>query len=224
MRTKDKINFLITGGLFLIFVAFTLIVKFVGFDTLNLSVHSAVGVSNNWYDITEILGLIPILVAGAFAVLGLVQAIKAKSIRKIHPNIMFLGSIYCLLVGFYLFFEGEVINYRPILIDGVLEASYPSSHTLLACVILGTAIIWLLNSSLKKYLKICLSTASGVFALLIIVGRFLSGAHWLTDIIAGLILSATLIYLYYSLVELKKNIIREEDKTEEVEDAQNPLE
>ena len=103
----------------------------IGFATVNVWFHRLTGVHLLVYTITDWLGLIPIIICMGFGVLGLVQLIKRRSLRMVDSDILLLGAYYVLVILCYLLFEMVPINYRPILIDGNLEASYPSSTTLL---------------------------------------------------------------------------------------------
>ena len=40
------------------------------------------------------------------------------------------------------------------------------------------------------------------FSAFMVIGRFISGVHWITDIIGGAILSVGLVLIYYAVVEL----------------------
>ena len=112
----------------------------VGFAGINGFVHTLTGVHVGLYNITDWLGLVPIFVCLGFAILGLAQWIKRKSIRKVDRSILILGGFYIVTLAAYLFFESYVINYRPVLIGGYLEASYPSSTTLLVLCVMPTAL------------------------------------------------------------------------------------
>ena len=113
----------------------------VGFATLNGYVHNLTGVNMTLYVVTDCLGLVPIGVAFGFAVLGLVQWIKRKSLLKVDRSILTLGGFYIVVMAVYILFEIVVINYRPTLINGYLEASYPSSTTMLVMCVMPTAMI-----------------------------------------------------------------------------------
>lgn len=201
---KKKISI----SLLFLFIIFTISVKFldvqsvgvnnseIGFATLNMFIHSFLGVNKSWYNITEILGIVPIIIVVFFAGIGVYQLIKRKSVLKIDRDILALGVFYIIVAISYLIFEVVVINYRPILVDGALEASYPSSHTTLAICIIGTAIIQAnirINSEkIKKYVNFILA----LVMILIVIGRLLSGVHWFTDIVGGTILSISLVMFY----------------------------
>lgn len=177
----------------------------VGFATLNRFVHRLTGVNMRLYTLTDWLGLIPVAFGFGFALLGLGQWIKRKSIFKVDGSILLLGGFYIVTLAAYLFFERYVINYRPVLIEGFLEASYPSSTTLLVLCVMPTAMIQLRDRIKKPVLRRCTSIAITAFIAFMVVGRLLSGVHWLTDIIGGILLSAGLIMIYNSLIGGKNN-------------------
>lgn len=212
MTIKCKKNFIMTGVLFLLFAVFTAIVTHVdvqqigpeqssvGLASLNQFVLNLFGVNLLWYNITDWLGVVAILFAIGFAALGLCQLIKRKSLLKVDHQILLLGGFYVLVVAIYVFFELVVINYRPIILSTSLEASYPSSHTMIVICIMATAMLEF-HRLLKDH-TIWLKALDVISVLLIAVtavGRLVSGVHWFTDIVAGVILSAALVALYYSV-------------------------
>ena len=201
---KNKKNILICVLLVLISIIYTLLVKYVdtstigpngsvvGFSSLNSFVFNLTGNNMTLYKITEILGIIPILIALMYAVIGLIQVIDRKSL-KVDKELIALGILYIIVILIYVFFEKFIINYRPVIIDGVLEASYPSSHTLLSICICGSALLinkYLFNNKkIYKYINII----SIISMVLIVLGRLLSGVHWASDIIGSIIISITLL-------------------------------
>ena len=222
MQKKSKKPIIITGILFLIFIFFTIMIKTIdvqpigpeqskiGFATLNQFIFNFFGVNLLWYDITDWLGIVAIVIALGFAILGLIQLIQRKSIWKIDLRILLLGVFYFIVVVFYIFFEFVIINYRPIILSQSLEASFPSSHTMIVICIMVTAM-----SQFHYYLqdkKVCLwivEIASVLIIAVTVVGRLISGVHWFTDIVAGVLLSSALVTLYYSAlkyVEEKENL------------------
>ena len=168
----------------------------VGFAALNGSVHEAIGVHWSLYTITDWLGLVPIGVAFGFAVLGLVQLLQRKSLRKVDRSLLVLGGFYIVVMGLYLLFETVTVNRRPVLIDGILETSYPSSTTLLALCVLSTAMMQLRSRIRRKSVRIVILGLFAALTAFMVIGRLLSGVHWLTDIIGGLLLGAGLVSLY----------------------------
>ena len=172
----------------------------VGFATLNSMVHKLTGVHMQLYTITDWLGLVPVAFGFGFALLGLAQWIKRKSILKVDRSILILGAFYIVTLTAYLFFESYVINYRPVLIAGFLEASYPSSTTLLVLCVMPTAIMQLRGRIKNHALRKAVTSAITSFIVFMVAGRLVSGVHWLTDIIGGILLSAGLVMIYDSLI------------------------
>ena len=172
----------------------------IGFATWNLWFHNLTGVHMTIYTITDWLGLVPIAVCLLFGALGLAQMIKRRSLLKVDHDIIFLGVYYMIVIFGYLIFEMIPINYRPILINGFMEASYPSSTTLLVLSAMPTLIFQgnrrLKNSRLKKAVTIF----TVLFSAFMVVGRLLSGVHWFTDIAGSVMLSAGLLCIYYAAV------------------------
>ena len=168
----------------------------VGFGTLNGLVHKLTGVNWLLYTVTDWLGLVPVAVALGFAVLGLAQLISRKSLWRVDRSILALGIFYVVVIVAYLFFEAVVINYRPVLIDGRLEASYPSSTTMLVMCVMPTAAIQL-NARIKNNILRRIATISIVaFTAFMVMVRLVSGVHWVTDIVGGALLSAGLVEGY----------------------------
>lgn len=210
MKKQNKSNFYIALGLFAAFLLWTAVIclvdvraigprgSTVGFAALNRFFHGLTGVHMSLYVITDWLSLIPLGCACGFTMLGLVQWAKRKSLLKVDRSLLFLGGFYLVVMAAYLFFELVAVNYRPVLIEGVLEASYPSSTTMLTLTVMPTAMIQI-NPRIKR--PALRRTAFGsilVFTAFMVIGRLVSGVHWLTDIIGGILLSASLVMAYVS--------------------------
>ena len=168
----------------------------VGLAGLNQWVHQLTGVHMTLYTITDWLGLVPIAFALAFALLGLFQWIGRKSIWSVDRSILILGGFYTVVLAAYLFFEKFVVNYRPVLIEGVLEASYPSSTTMLVLCVMSTAVMQLRARIKKPVVRRWVSAGIHAFTVFMVVGRLISGVHWFSDIVGGILLSAGLVLLY----------------------------
>ena len=173
----------------------------VGFAALNGFFHRLTGVHMTLYIITDWLGLVPVAFGFGFAILGLVQWIQRKYIWKVDRSILILGGFYIVTLAAYLFFEEFVINYRPVLIRGFLEASYPSSTTLLVLCVMPTAVMQLRQRIKYPVLRRCVALCITVFTVFMAVGRLISGVHWLTDIVGGILLAAALVMLYDAATE-----------------------
>ena len=174
----------------------------VGFATLNGFIHDITGVKMFLYTITDWLGLVPIAVAFVFAIFGLAQLIKRKSLWKVDRSILALGMFYIVVMAVYMFFEMVVINYRPTLIDGYLEASYPSSTTMLVLCVMPTAAIELNRRIKNTLLRWCVIISIIAFTAFMVIARLLSGVHWLTDIIGGVLISLALVTFYSAVCDL----------------------
>ena len=175
----------------------------VGFSKLNGFIHRLTGVNMSLYTLTDWLGLIPMFVIFAFAILGLTQWIKRKSLLKVDYSILALGIYYIIVLMLYLFFEDFVINCRPVLINGILEASYPSSTTLLTLCVMPTALMQLNIRIKNSLIKKCSSFVIIAFTAFTVIARLISGVHWFTDIIGGILLSAGLVMIYYYVLKRK---------------------
>lgn len=172
----------------------------VGFATVNGWFHRLTNVHWMLYMLTDWLGLVPIVVCLLFACVGLAQLVQRRSLLKVDLDILLLGVYYVLVIFAYLLFEMVPLNYRPVLIEDILEASYPSSTTLLVLSVMPTlhfqAERRLKNSALRR----CIRVLTVLFSVFMVVGRLLSGVHWLTDIVGAILLSGGLFLLYKASV------------------------
>ena len=174
----------------------------IGLSHLNQFVFDLFGVNMLWYNITDWLGVAAVLTGFVFAVTGLVQLIKRRSLLKVDREILSIGGLYIVVIGLYLFFENVIINYRPIIMPDNTspEASFPSSHTMLVCVIMGSAAMlinrYIRNKPLNRILRALCYVIIGVT----VVGRLIAGVHWFTDILGGILISVTLLSLYEEVI------------------------
>ena len=215
MKKRNQVRVCVAVVLLLGFVLWTILLRLVdvqaigprgsevGFATLNGFVHQLTGVHMSLYTITDWLGLVPIGIVFGFAVLGLVQWIKRKSLLKVDRSILVLGGFYIVVMAAYVLCEIMVINYRPVLINGYLEASYPSSTTMLVLCVMPTAILQLNDRIKTRTLRWCVSLVISAFIAFMVVGRLVSGVHWVTDIIGGVLLSTGLIMMYCVFIGLE---------------------
>lgn len=209
MNKDLKKRYIMTVVYAVMFVLWTVLVKFVdaqpvgpegsavGFATINTAIQSGLPFNFFWYELTQIFGYAALLIAAAFAVTGCIQFITRKSIKKVDRNILTLGCLYILVILLYVFFEKVAVNYRPIIVDlkEGLEASYPSTHTFLILVIVGSALQEIGNYLKNPKLLMALKILGFIVMILTAVGRLLSGVHWFTDIIGGILLSTVLLSL-----------------------------
>ena len=213
---KNIISAVVSGGLFLLLI---LLVSFVdvqtvpatgmemGLSHINFAFSNLIGVNPLLYTLTTVLGIFLILVVVWFGLKGLMQLIHRKSLLKVDREILTLGGLYVVLALVYVFFEKVIINYRPIIMEGETEAeaSFPSSHTMLVCVVMGSAIMllgrYIKDEKTRRVLKI-------VFYLVIavtVLGRLFSGVHWLTDILGGVLISICLLSIFAILLPKRED-------------------
>ncbi len=212
-KTKGKLLG-IAGMLLTAFVLWTLAVRYidvqaigpngssVGFAGLNGWVHDLTGVHMGLYVLTDWLGLVPMGFVLGFAVLGLVQWMRRRKLFRVDHDILVLGGFYLLVLILYLVFETVAVNARPVLIDGRLEASYPSSTTMLVLCVMPTAMMQLRARLRNIKVRTIVLTILAVFTACMVVGRLIAGVHWFTDIIGGVLLSAGLVVLYSAVEKM----------------------
>ena len=221
MKQENRRNFFVAVGLLALFALWTHLVcvvdvraigpqdSAVGFAGVNGWVHSLTGVHMTLYTITDWLGLVPIGFALGFAILGLTQWIKRKQIQKVDVGILLLGGLYLAVMGAYILFEYVVINYRPVLLGGFLEVSYPSSTTMLVLCVMPTAVMQFRARIKNPGGRGVITVAIWAFVVLMVVGRLLDGVHWFSDIVGGALLSAGLVMLYGALCNICRTHSRE---------------
>ena len=177
----------------------------IGFATLNTWFHNLLGVHMSLYVITDWLSLIPLSVCSLFAGIGLGQLIKRKSLKKVDKDIILLGLYYILVIICFVGFEFVPINYRPILIEGLMEVSYPSSTTLLVLSVMPTLIFQSERRFTNANFRKLACKFAYLYSVFMVMARLFSGVHWVTDIIGGILLSAGLFLMYIAIVEIWEN-------------------
>jgi len=173
----------------------------VGFAALNSFVHGLTGVHMGLYVLTDWLSILPVCFVIGFAILGLCQWIKRKKLRLVDRSILVLGCLYVVVMVTYLLFETFAINFRPVLINGVLEPSYPSSTTLLVMCVIPTSAVQLGGRIKRPSVRRSICILLYAFTIFMLVARLMSGVHWASDIIGGILLSSGYMMLYRSLCQ-----------------------
>ncbi len=169
----------------------------IGLASINTGFFAKYGHNETFLKISKVAGIICFATAGGFGVFFLVQLIQRKSLSNVDRNLSVLMLLYILTASLYLLFDKVlIINYRPVILDKGLESSYPSTHTMIAWVVMVSAVdqwnIYIKNETLKTVLTAC----SFLVLLVVIVTRLLAGVHWLTDIVAGVVFGDMLIAWY----------------------------
>ncbi|MBR3720017.1 MAG: phosphatase PAP2 family protein [Firmicutes bacterium] len=175
----------------------------IGLSHLNAGFHNLIGEHQFLYKMTNLLGFWAILCGVVFAVIGAVQLVQRKSLAMVDKQILALGALFVLLGIVYVLFEKVVINCRPILMEGetVPEASFPSSHTVLACVIFGSVAMLVKDYVNDNRTAALVQNACLVLMIVAVLGRLFSGVHWFTDILGGLFLSYALLQAFSGVLD-----------------------
>ena len=209
----NKKNIIFSAILVVIAVLFTVLIKTVdvqnvgvngseiGFATINKEVFDLIGTSDTWKTITDVLGYLALGIVFCYAVVGLTQLIKRKNLFKVDKEIIALGVFYVVVLGLYFLFDKVAINYRPVLENGKMEASFPSSHTMLAICVCISA-IWINKKLFKSDMTKIFNILLVLVAILTVVGRLLAGVHWFTDIIGGIIISCALLMIFNTVLDM----------------------
>lgn len=208
MRNRIRADYLGSAACFLAFLGLILALRqvdlqpigpggsVVGLGSLNRYVWNLWGQRPAWQVLTDWLGCVPLLFASGFALFGLGQLIRRKSLKKVDADILLLGLLYLAVIVAYMVFEAYIVNFRPVLVDGRLEASFPSSHTLVGVTVMASSILQFQRRVSRRGWRLGLSLFCLLVIALTILGRLVSGLHWLTDILGGGLLSASLCLLY----------------------------
>ena len=212
---KERKKSLLIGSIFLaMFAVWTVLILTVdvqplgqngtgiGFAAFNCWFHHFTGVNMVIYTITDWMGLVPVAICLSFAGIGLVQLIKRRSLFRVDADIMILGVYFVIVFLAYAIFEMIPINYRPILIEGKMEASYPSSTTLLVLSVMPALIEQIQRRLSGITAKRIIKIVAIAFSAFMVIGRLVSGVHWFTDIVGGVLLSAGVFMLYKAAVML----------------------
>lgn len=214
MKKNAKRELFVGSMLLVVFVVWTVLIQMVdvqpvgqngtdvGVASVNMWFHSLTGVHMAIYVITDWLGLVPLLVCVVFAGIGFVQFIRKRSLLQVDYDIIILGIYYIVVIAAYFVFEIFPINYRPIIIEGMMEASYPSSTTLLVLSVMPT-LVFQVNRRLKKIaVKRTIGILTCIFSVFMVMGRVVAGVHWFTDIVGAVMLSVGVFYIYKAVVVL----------------------
>lgn len=151
--------------------------------------------------LTDLMLLAAIATAGFFALFGLYQLIKRKSLKDVDYDLYFLAATYAVMALFFVLFEIIEVNFRPVILEGELEASFPSSHTMIVITVMGTAIAEIKKRISDKNKRTVLISISAAIIALTVIGRIACGVHWFTDILGGIFVSLSFVMFFSATSE-----------------------
>ncbi|MBQ0071593.1 MAG: phosphatase PAP2 family protein [Spirochaetales bacterium] len=178
----------------------------VGLSSINGFFFKTFGRSDLFDKLSDVVFLLTFLYPAFFGVMGIVELIQKKDLKKVHKSLLAFIPVFVLLVVLYLLFTKVSPNYRPVLTEEGLEESFPSSHVMVSIMFSLTGLTMFrdfhfkLNSAISKTVE----TAAFVLPCLVAVFRLLSGMHWFTDVLGGIFLGAFLVQLHRLCTEYKR--------------------
>lgn len=175
----------------------------VGLSHLNQAFAELTGVNMGWYELTEVFGDIAIFTALFFVGVGICELLRRRDFKKVDKELYALGLLYLAVGVLYILFEFVIVNRRPILMDGETfpEASFPSTHTMIICTVMGSTIMVLKKFIKNDKLRLCLQYVCAILLIVTVIGRLVSGVHWFTDILGGILISTALLFLFAAALE-----------------------
>ena len=210
---KTQKNYIVAAVLWLIFIVYTILVmkvdvqpigpegSSVGLAGLNQSINGHLPYNDTLHTITGITGYLALFLAACVGFVGFLQFVKKKSISKVDPDIIVFCLYVVAVLAAYILFEKCIVNYRPLILDAAegLEASYPSSHSLLAVSFMGAVMVWLGGRMEKGTVRNISLAVCLLIAAITVIGRLFSGVHWFTDIIGGILIGMAFVMTYYAV-------------------------
>ncbi len=199
MKKKYK-KFILPSILLLIFILIMVLVL-LGYTTsidsyvYNLVTSNMTDGKNNFFKFITLLGSTKYMIC--MCIVFLIIAVLTNK-KRLTTNVI-LGLITSTIVNNVV--KIIVCRERPDVLKLVEETTYsfPSGHTMAATMLYGILIYYVYNSKLNKYIKILLITLLSLLIVLIMISRIYLGAHYVTDVVAGLFLSAFLVIIMVNI-------------------------
>lgn len=155
-----------------------------------------------WEKITDVILITALAILGVFAILGLTEWIRRKSLKKVDKQLLgMIPSLVLMAATYFIFDKLLVLNTRP---NGSGEPSFPSTHTMVATTIFLMTMLALPKYIKNKPLRIILDIVMLALIILVSIGRVAANMHWVSDVIGGLIFAVIFAGLYLLIVKHKK--------------------
>ncbi|MBQ3436419.1 phosphatase PAP2 family protein [Candidatus Saccharibacteria bacterium] len=155
-----------------------------------------------WELITNIILISSFVVLAVFAVLGLVQWISRKSLKKVDKQLLWMPLPLLLMAITYVVFDKFIIlNVRP---NGSGEPSFPSTHVMVVATIFFVVALALPKYIKSKTARIVLELFIAALIGLTCVGRVVSQMHWISDTIGALVFAFIFSEIYRQIIKKRK--------------------
>ena len=164
---------------------------------MNDAIFDFFGTNVIWDKVGDVLLILVLAAVAGFALAGLTQLIKRKSLKKVDSEILAMIPSLVLMVAIYFVFEKVwILNYRPVMVNGVAEPSFPSTHTLVAVTVLGMIMLALPKYIKEKKTRTLIDVALLIVMAVMAFSRVASGMHWATDVLGGIVFGIDLVLVY----------------------------
>ena len=170
-----------------------------GLATMNGWWRDLVGVNAAWRVVSDVVAVGTVFGAVGLLIVQIVAVVRGRGLRPVVRDWWGVDLVLISLGICYGLFQIVVINYRPLLMHGVAEASYPSSHVLLFATVWPLLILTLWRMTKRRWVRVTVMVVGMMVMLAGIVARALSGYHWLSDLVGGVLLGVTLVAWYLAL-------------------------
>ena len=148
-----------------------------------------------WDKISDIILISSLMVLVVFAVLGLYQWIKRKSLAKVDkPLLWMILPLVLMAITYYIFDHFLIWNTRP---NGSGEPSFPSTHVMVVATIFFCIAIILPRYVRSKAMCIVIDLLMLLLLVSVCVGRVAANMHWISDVIGGIIFAIIFSTIYY---------------------------
>ena len=192
-------------GLTLLFVLLSVLITtnlIKPFDTFmyELITYGMNDITTIIYKAITFLGSTLFIVLLCIVFLILFIVLKKKNIGLVISSVLIISTLFNNLLKIIF------CRTRPDVIKLVHESSYsfPSGHTMASVSMYGILIYILIKSNINKKIKLILITILGILPILVGLSRVYLGAHYISDIIGGFIVSIILLLIETYIIDKKK--------------------
>ena len=160
-----------------------------------------------WELITNIILILSLIALGAFAVLGLVQWIKRKSLKKVDKQLRWFPLPLALMAATYVVFDKflpKFFDFMPTRPNGSGEPSFPSTHVMIVATIFFITTIILPKYIKNKVVRIILELLMVIGLALTCTGRVMANMHTPIDVLGGIAFAFIFAEIYFQIIKPRK--------------------